>query len=50
MINLRSLVTGILLFTGITCSAQLQTDKQLFTHADTVRGSITPERAWWTCL
>ena len=21
--------------------------KQTFTHADTLRGSITPERAWW---
>jgi len=28
-----------------------QTDKdKLFTHADTLRGSITPERAWWNVL
>jgi aminopeptidase N len=24
--------------------------KQTFTHADTLRGSITPERAWWDVL
>ena len=25
-------------------------EKKLFTHADTLRGSITPERAWWDVL
>jgi hypothetical protein len=24
--------------------------KKVFTHADTVRGSITPERAWWDVM
>src|ERR1700759_2388081 len=24
--------------------------KQTFTHADTLRGSVTPERAWWDVL
>lgn len=27
--------------------AQLDRPKTVFTHADTLRGSITPERAWW---
>jgi hypothetical protein len=24
--------------------------KKLFAHSDTLRGSITPERAWWNVL
>ncbi|TWO31977.1 M1 family metallopeptidase [Seonamhaeicola sediminis] len=28
-------------------NAQLLTDKHTFTRQDTLRGSITPERAWW---
>jgi len=32
-------------------SAQLAAgEKQKFTHADTLRGTITPERAWWNVL
>ena len=30
--------------------AQLMTPKTVFTHADTLRGTITPERAWWDLL
>src|SRR5215469_12915293 len=30
--------------------AQLLTPEREFTHADTLRGSITPERAWWNLL
>src|SRR6516162_6319727 len=30
--------------------AQLQKTRKEFTHADTLRGSITPERAWWDVL
>ena len=30
--------------------AQLLTPKRDFTHADTLRGSVTPERAWWNLL
>ncbi|GGK20042.1 peptidase M1 [Yeosuana aromativorans] len=38
----------ILLLFCLTISAQgLLTEKQIFTHQDTLRGSITPERAWW---
>jgi aminopeptidase N len=47
----------ILLVIGISLSslsfsyAQLAAgEKNVFTHADTLRGSITPERAWWDVL
>ncbi|PNW27681.1 peptidase M1 [Formosa algae] len=30
-----------------TMYGQLLSDKTVFTHQDTLRGSITPERAWW---
>ncbi|MGI8951773.1 MAG: M1 family metallopeptidase [Chitinophagaceae bacterium] len=39
-----------LLFLQFTSQAQLLQKKQTFTHADTLRGSITPERAWWDVL
>ncbi|MDR0793289.1 MAG: M1 family metallopeptidase [Chitinophagaceae bacterium] len=35
----------------VFCSnAQLLQHKNTFTHADTLRGTITPERAWWNVL
>jgi aminopeptidase N len=34
----------------IHSKAQLLQHKDIFTHADTLRGSITPERAWWNVL
>jgi len=34
------------LFGTITCFGQAK-NKPAFTHADTLRGSITPERSWW---
>ena len=30
--------------------AQLFSEKPHFTHADTLRGTITPQRAWWDVL
>ncbi|TDE11126.1 M1 family metallopeptidase [Dyadobacter psychrotolerans] len=36
----------IILFTFLTCQ-QLLAQKTVFTHADTLRGSITSERSWW---
>jgi aminopeptidase N len=42
----------ILIFSGLiwaSCSGQSQRKTQ-FTHADTLRGSVTPERAWWNVL
>ena len=35
------------LFLVSLASSQLLQDKKKFTHQDTLRGSITPERAWW---
>ncbi|PWT79092.1 MAG: peptidase M1 [Bacteroidetes bacterium] len=32
------------------CHAQNSNGDNFFTHADTLRGSITPERSWWNVL
>lgn len=32
------------------CQAQQAPQPKVFTHADTLRGSITPERAWWDVM
>ena len=37
----------ILVLSSLNLQAQLLKDKTEFTHQDTLRGSITPERAWW---
>jgi len=39
--------TGVLLLVMMHAQAQLFDNKESFTHADTIRGSITPERSWW---
>jgi aminopeptidase N len=41
---LKKLFSLCLLFSPYLSNAQKQTT---FTHADTLRGAITPERAWW---
>ncbi|MDQ3845419.1 MAG: M1 family metallopeptidase [Bacteroidota bacterium] len=42
---------GILfLLTSFVCRSQPVTGNKVFTRADTLRGSITPERAWWDVL
>ncbi len=33
-----------------SANAQLGVNKSNFTHQDTLRGSITPERAWWNVI
>src|SRR6476469_1542099 len=33
-----------------TVVAQILNHKQIFTHADTLRGSITPQREWWDVM
>jgi aminopeptidase N len=38
-------LTTLLIFLAATAGAQDR--HNLFTHADTLRGSITPQRAWW---
>ena len=32
---------------SLTIDAQMLSEKNKFTKQDTIRGSITPERAWW---
>jgi len=45
------LVIGLSFFSLSFCTAQLAAgEKSSFTHADTLRGSITPERAWWNVI
>lgn len=45
------LIIGISFFIAPFCSAQLAAgEKEKYTHADTLRGTITPERAWWNVL
>jgi aminopeptidase N len=44
---LHSIILLLLLTSFQTISAQLLQDKKQFTRQDTLRGSITPERAWW---
>jgi aminopeptidase N len=38
------------LFIAGSCTAQPLNQKKRFTHQDTLRGTITPERAWWNVL
>ena len=45
-------ISRILFFLFVFCASgaihgQLQVEKKEFTEQDTLRGSITPERAWW---
>jgi aminopeptidase N len=46
---MKKLVTYLLfvLFATNAINGQVLSNKQQFTHQDTLRGSITPERAWW---
>ena len=54
--NRKPLLAGSLLcaaflaFFSLSCSAQPLSSKKSFTRQDTLRGSITPERAWWNVL
>jgi aminopeptidase N len=41
------LILSVILFTAFTSCAQVLNHKQGFSRKDTLRGSITPERAWW---
>jgi aminopeptidase N len=38
------------LFFSFQVNSQQPVKQKIFTHADTLRGSITPERAWWNVL
>jgi aminopeptidase N len=41
---------SFLIFVATSCAAQPLSNKKQFTHQDTLRGTITPERAWWNVL
>ncbi len=43
----RYLIIILLLISSITIEAQWSQETNNFTKQDTLRGSITPERAWW---
>jgi hypothetical protein len=45
-----TLLLSFLLATALSSMAQLGPITKPFTHADTLRGTITPERAWWDVL
>src|SRR5271154_4719197 len=47
---IASLVFIFALFVCQQSLAQLDGGKNRFTHADTLRGTITPERAWWDAI
>ena len=47
---LRKLLFVAFLLTGSFVHAQLGQPKENFTHADTLRGSLNPERTWWDVL
>lgn len=51
MLKKRSLLPllSFLLFSQTAC-AQILSNKETFKHADTLRGTITPQRAWWNVL
>lgn len=38
------------LFTHAFTNAQLGVEKEIFTHEDTLRGSLNPNRTWWDVL
>ena len=40
----------VALFINGKLIAQLMSDKTIFTHADTLRGSYGPSRDWWNVL
>jgi aminopeptidase N len=41
---------SFLISIATSCAAQPLSNKKQFTHQDTLRGTITPERAWWNVL
>ena len=47
MSYLHRMKTFLFLIVVAFCLPQLSSGQKAFTHADTLRGSITPERAWW---
>jgi aminopeptidase N len=51
MSRIPSFIAALSIFYALSANAQLLTPaKSSYTHADTLRGTITPERAWWNLL
>src|SRR6185312_192787 len=51
MRRILSLFAGLCLLSTLSVQAQLLTpEKEAYTRQDSLRGSITPERAWWNLL
>ncbi|NDA62122.1 MAG: M1 family peptidase [Chitinophagia bacterium] len=46
----RSVFFYLFLFISMVSSAQLMETKLVFTAADTLRGSLNPQRTWWNVL
>src|SRR5688572_24284014 len=47
----HTLLLPVFAFVFYSCAiTQPLNNKEIFTRADTLRGSITPERAWWNVL
>ena len=49
LLALLSVLT-VITITGSSCVAQPLNQKKAFTRQDSLRGTITPERAWWNVL
>src|ERR1700678_2544796 len=51
MRRILSLIAACTSLSPLNLHAQLLTpEKATYTHADTLRGSVGPERAWWNLL
>ncbi|MGC4036982.1 MAG: M1 family metallopeptidase [Chitinophagaceae bacterium] len=46
----KKCITALFAYCCLISNAQQPVKQKIFTHADTLRGSITPERAWWDVL
>lgn len=46
----RNTILILFCYNCFACQAQTNKEKNNFTHADSLRGSITPERAWWNVV
>ena len=50
MMKIFKLMILVCLLNPAWCQAQGRAGKQTYSRTDTLRGSITPERAWWDVL
>ena len=48
--NLKPILFAFFILGASQVFAQVEKKTKSFSHADTLRGSITPERAWWNLL